>query len=97
LGNYIYRRGKMLLVDEYVANRCEEIVSSDNNCKRMNNEIISICKELRSSLTKEQFDIFLRYDNALSSNQSYIETIIYKQCIRDAAILLNPTKNPTDF
>jgi hypothetical protein len=47
---------------EFLQKRCEEIIESDEACKKINREILELEKELLPALSKDALDKVLKID-----------------------------------
>ena len=73
--------------EDFIIARCTEIAKADSTCEELIIQIIEISLELKSVLTPSQYDIFLKYDKIIASLQAQLETITYKQALKDRDLL----------
>lgn len=69
--------------NDFVKTRCEEVLESDEDFKKLNSEVLEIEKKLTTLLNNEQLKIFLNYEKLTSECESLIKILIYKAGLCD--------------
>ena len=69
--------------EEFIQNRCAEIISENEAIQAKNNEIVETEACLKETFSKPQLSIFLRYEKLCSDHQLLIEKTVYKECLND--------------
>jgi hypothetical protein len=68
---------------EFVAMRCEEIITKDKEYQQLIKNNFAICNKLKRRLTRKQFDLFLNYECNVSDIQTLTNKLLYKAGMRD--------------
>lgn len=64
--------------EEYVAQRCEEILEHDEEYKKLSCKLTEKLKELKSTLSDKQIKTFLEYEILDSELNEYVKSVLYK-------------------
>ena len=65
--------------DEFIYKRCEEIVSNDEECNQLKEDILCIDEKIRNSLNSEQLKIFNDYEGLMINLKSLEGFKLYKK------------------
>lgn len=86
---------KSKALEEYIAQRCEEILERDNTYWHMIKQISHIHEALKLTLSNEQLKLLIDLENAIANTHAYVETLLYLQGVKDGVAIKNLTKNIT--
>lgn len=81
--------------ENFVDERCEEILKKDNTYWNMIKQVSYIHNKLKLMLSKEQLELLDELETTIAKTHSHAETILYRQGLKDGIAIRNLTKNLT--
>jgi len=72
--------------ENFIKDRCEEILENDSEYRKLIDEMLKHEKKLRTRLDKKQFEDVDKVISSFTSLISHAGRIIYKKCIEDVKI-----------
>ena len=70
--------------EQFVSERVSEIVMCDHESRMLDGKILLIQKKFQDILSKEQYALFMEYEELCNTQSSHEETLLYRQGLIDA-------------
>jgi hypothetical protein len=72
------------LFDEFVMERCEEIITKDEKCLIVSREVCEASKAFFNSLSPDQQKEYLKFESIAARKNSCHSNAIYRQAFQDS-------------